>query len=183
MWIRAAPEVVAPLTNLVRPPTSGIRLQSRHDVHAALRDQPLVGAVGAGFVLALGVSIAYAVLTILGSVMLSASRRTRDAAILRTLGLNGGQQTRLTIFEHAPPIALALPVGLALGIGVAFAVAPAVDLGALSGSRGTIPLAVDWVALVMLSAGLAAIALIAVIIGTWLSRRAAIINALRISSD
>ncbi len=183
MWIRAAPEAISPLTDLLRPDTSGIRLQSRYDHYDTLRNQPLVGVVGAGFAVALGISIAYAVLTILGSVMLSASRRTRDAAILRTLGLDGGQQTRLTIFEHAPPIVMALPVGLALGIGVALAVAPAVDLGTLSGSRGSIPLSVDWVTLTVVSAALAAIALIAVIIGTWLSRRAAIINALRITSD
>jgi len=78
---------------------------------------------------------------------------------------------------------VALPVGIALGIGVALAVAPALGLGAFSGSRGAITLVIDWAALAALSAALSAVALFAVVIGTVLSRRVAIINALRIASD
>jgi putative ABC transport system permease protein len=183
MWIRVQPDAVAALSERTGADAGAIRLTSRYDVYAALRDEPLVGAVGAGFASALGVSLAYAVLTILGAVLLSAGRRTRDVAILRTLGLNGRQATRLTMVEHAPPILVALPLGLALGIGVAFAVAPALSLGALSGSSGAIPLAIDWVALAALSAALSAVALAAVVVGTWLSRRATIINALRITNE
>jgi putative ABC transport system permease protein len=183
MWIGALPEAAAPLSELSGPGDDTVRLTSRYEQYAALRDEPLVGAVGAGFALVLAVSLAYAVLTIMGAVFLSAGRRTRDVAILRTLGLNARQATRLTMIEHAPPILVALPVGVALGIGVAFAVAPALGLGALSGSSGAIPLVVDWVSLAALSAALSAVALLAVVVGTVLSRRVAIINALRITSD
>jgi putative ABC transport system permease protein len=116
-------------------------------------------------------------------VLLAASQRTRDLAILRTLGLNSRQQTRLTMVEHVPPILVALPMGLALGIGVAVAVTPALGLGALSGSPGAVPLVVDWVSMIALSAALAVLSLVAVVIGSWLSRRAAIVNALRITSE
>jgi putative ABC transport system permease protein len=158
-------------------------LSSRYGAYASLRDEPLVGALGVGFTVALGSSIAYAVLTILGAVILSAGRRTRDGAILRTLGLSGAQQTRLTMTEHVPPIVLALPLGLALGIVIAVAVAPALGLGALSGSSGSVPLVTDWTALAVLSTLLALVALVAIVLGTWLSRRATIVNALRITSD
>ncbi len=183
MWIRATPEGATALVNRATEAESELRVVSRYDEYEGLRDEPLVYAVGAGFVLALAISVAYAVLTILGALILSAARRTRDVAILRTLGMNRGQQTRLTLLEHAPPIVVALPVGLVLGIGVALAVTPALNLGALAGSRGAIPVTVDWIPLIVVAAALAIVALAAVLIGTWLSRRSAIVNALRTSSD
>ena len=185
MWIRVPAEAVAALNERIGADagTGVINLVSRYDAYAALRDEPLVGAVGAGFALAFGISVAYAVLTILGAVILAVGRRTRDIAVLRTLGLNGRQATRLTMVEHAPPILVALLPGLALGIGVALAVAPALGLGAFSGSSGEVPLVIDWVALAALSAALATLALAAVVIASWLARRAAIMNALRITNE
>lgn len=183
MWVRASPEAAQALAEVAGADHREIRLFSRYDEYAALRDEPLAGAVGSGFELALGVSVVYAVLTILGALILSAARRTRDIAILRTLGLNRGQQTLLTMLEHAPPILVALPVGLALGIGVALAVAPGLNLGALAASQGAIPVTIAWVPLATVSVALALVNLMAVAIGTWLSRRAAILNALRLSSD
>ncbi len=183
MWIRVPAEGVGALSERISADAGAINLVSRYDAYTALRNEPLVGAVGAGFALAFGVAIAYAVLTILGAVILSVGRRTRDLAVLRTLGLNGRDATRLTMVEHAPPILVALLPGLALGIGIALAVAPALGLGAFSGSTGDVPLAIDWVALVALSAGLAALALTAVLIASGVSRRTAILNALRITSD
>jgi putative ABC transport system permease protein len=183
MWVRVPVEGATQISERASAEGLDIRLTSRYDDYAALRDEPLAGAVGKGFLLALGVSVAYAVLTILGALIQSATRRTRDVAILRTLGLNRGQQTRLTMLEHAPPILVALPVGLALGIGVAYAVTPALNLAALAGSQGAIPVRIDWLPLSTVSLALAIVALAAVVLGTWLSRRAAIVNALRLSSD
>lgn len=183
MWISAPEDAAAALAEGNSPFAADIQVVSRYAEYAALRNQPLLGAVGAGFNLAFSVSVAYAVLTILGAVLLSASLRTRDLAILRTLGLSSHQQTRLTMVEHVPPILVALPMGLVLGIGVAIAVAPALGLGALSGSSGDVPLVVDWASLAALSAALVALSLFAIVVGSWLSRRAAIVNALRITSD
>jgi putative ABC transport system permease protein len=183
MWVRVPASAVAGLKQQVGADAGGIQLTSRYDADAALRDEPLVGIVSAGFGVALAVSVAFAILTILGAVILSAARRTRDVAILRTLGLNGRQQTRLTMLEHAPPILLSLPVGMLLGVGVALVVSPALGLGALSGSSGGVSLVVDWLVLATLSVALSVVGLAAVVAGSWLSRRAAIINALQITSD
>lgn len=183
LWMRAPADVLPALRAHPAAEAGGVTITSRYDAYAALRDQPVVGAVGAAFALAFAVSVAYAVLTILGSVMLSAARRTRDLAILRTLGLSRREATRLTLLEHAPPLLIALPLGIALGIGVAVAVAPALNLGALSGSSGEIPLIVDWPALAVVSLGLALLAVAAVVLGAWLARREAITNALRMASD
>lgn len=183
IWARASMAGAEALAELGSVDQGEIRVVSRYAEYSELRNEPLVGAVGNGFLAALGVSVAYAVLTILGALILSASRRTRDVAILRTLGLSRGQQTRLTLLEHAPPILVALPVGIALGIGVALAVTPALNLGALAGSQGPIAVTINWATLAAVSVALAVVALAAVIVGTWLSRRAAVLNALRISSD
>jgi putative ABC transport system permease protein len=183
MWIRVPADAVGALNEWISADAGAINLVSRYDAYAALRDEPLVGAVGAGFALAFGVSVAYAVLTILGAVILAVGRRTRDLAVLRTLGLDGRQATRLTMVEHAPSIVVALLPGVALGIGVALAVAPALGLAAFSGSSGDVPLAIDWVALAALSAALATVALAAVVIGSRLSRRTGIMNALRLTNE
>jgi putative ABC transport system permease protein len=183
MWIRAPADVVPTLRAHPAAEAGDIEVASRHDVYAALRNQPVVGAVGVAFSLAFAVSVAYAVLTILGSVILSAGGRTRDLAILRTLGLSRREGTRLTLLEHLPPLLICLPVGVALGIGVALAVAPALDLGALSGSSGDIPLVIDWPALASVSIALAILAVAAVVLGGWLARRETISNALRLASD
>jgi putative ABC transport system permease protein len=117
------------------------------------------------------------------AVVLSTSQRTRDLAILRTLGLHRRQQTRLSMVEHVPPILVALPMGVLLGVAVAVAVAPALGLGAMSGSAGNVPLVIDWMLLITLSIGLLLLALVAVAVGSWLARRAAIVNGLRVTSD
>lgn len=183
MWVRVPQEAVAAVNEQISAEADAIELASRYAAYDELRDAPLTRAVSTGFALAFGVSVAFAVLTILDAVLLSVGRRIRDDAVLRTLGLDGRQQTRLTMVEHAPPILLALLPGLALGIGVAYAVAPGLGLSALAGSSGDVPLIIDWVALATLSAALAALALSAVMVGSWLSRRTAIMNALRIASD
>src|SRR5687768_17100178 len=165
IWVRVPEEAMAALAERTGAGVDEVVLSSRYGAYASFRDEPLVGALGVGFTVALGISIAYAVLTILGAVILSAGRRTRDGAILRTLGLSGGQQSRLTMTEHVPPIVLALPLGLVLGIGIAVAVAPALGLGALSGSSGSVPLVTDWTALALLSTMLAVVALVAIVLG------------------
>ena len=55
----------------------------------------------------------------IGALTLSAARRRREEALLRTLGLSGGQPLWLTVVEHAPSVLLAVLPGLALGIGIA----------------------------------------------------------------
>jgi putative ABC transport system permease protein len=183
LWIRAPETTASALRDVSGGTAPGVEVVSRYEENVRLRNQPLLGAVGAGFLVAFVISVAYAVVTILFAVILSIGMRSRDMAILRTLGLHGRQQTRLTMIEYVPPILVALPMGILLGIAVASAVSPALGLGALSGSAGEVPLVIDWAALITLSIGLLLLALVAVGAGSWLARREAIINALRLTSD
>ena len=108
-----------------------------------LHDAPLAAAIPLGYSLALIVAAVYMALTIIGSLVLSAARRTRDLAYLRTLGVTGRQALALTIMEHAPPVLLAVIPGVALGIGVAILCEPGLGLATFVGTDGA-PLFVDW---------------------------------------
>jgi putative ABC transport system permease protein len=120
------------------------------------------------------------VLAVIGAMILSASRRTQDLAYLRTLGVTGAQSLGLTIVENAPAVLLAVLPGVALGIAIAIVLEPGLGLGTFVGSGG-VPLFVDWVALGLLVIGLILVVALAVGIGTWLARRARVVNVLRAS--
>jgi putative ABC transport system permease protein len=122
-------------------------------------------------------------LTIIGALVLSAARRTRDLAYLRALGVTAPQALALTIVEHGPPVLLALIPGVALGIGVAILVEPGLGLATFVGTSAGVPLFVDWAALALIVAALIGVVAVAVAAGTWVSRRARVVDALRIGDD
>jgi putative ABC transport system permease protein len=140
-------------------------------------------AVVGGYGLAVVIAAAYLALTIIGALILSAARRTRDLAYLRTLGVSGGQSLGLTVMEHAPPVVLALVPGVLLGIVVASLTLPSLGLGTFAGASGALPMFVDVRSLVVLIAALVGVVAVAVTVGTWLSRRARLVNALRMNED
>ena len=159
------------------------RIVSRYRAYAALHDAPLGALVANGFRLALVIAACYMALTIIGALVLSAARRSRDLAYLRTLGVSARQALALTIVEHAPPVVLALVPGVALGVGVAILCAPGLGLDTFVGISGDVPLFFDWPALALLVVALIGVAAAAVMAGTWLSRRARLVDALRIGED
>ncbi len=182
LWLRAPASVAPALATAIADVHESARVVSRHDAYAALHDAPLGAAVADGFGLALGVAAVYMALTILGALVLSAARRTQDLAYLRTLGISTSQSVALTVVEHAPPVLLALIPGLALGVGVAFLVGPALGLATFVGASG-VPLYVDWPTLALLVAGLILVVAGSVTVGTWLARRARLVDALRMGDD
>lgn len=182
MWLRAPREAAARLAANFPEAAGAARILSRYDAYAALHDAPLVAAISNGYALALLVAAGYMALAIIGAVVLSAARRTQDLAYLRTLGVSVPQALALTIVEHGPPVLLALVPGVALGIGVAFLIAPGLGLEPFVGMSG-LPLFVDWSTVAVMGAALVGVVAVAVIAGTWLSRRARLVDALRIGED
>jgi putative ABC transport system permease protein len=182
MWVRAPGDVAGRLAASVAEAGSA-RLVSRYDAYAALHDAPFGAVVAAGYGLALLIAAIYMALTIIGAMVLSAAQRTRDLAYLRTLGVSAPQALALTITEHAPPILLALVPGVALGIGVAILCEPGLGLATFVGPSGDVPLVLDWPALALLIVALIGVMAAAIAAGTWLSRRARLVDALRIGED
>ncbi len=182
MWLRAPRSVAADLATAVAGAVISARIVSRYDAYGSLHDAPLGTATATGYELALGVAALYMALAIMGSVVLSAARRTQDLAYLRTLGVTTTQALALTIMEHAPPVLLALIPGVALGIGVAFLLEPGLGLATFVGTSG-LPLYVDPGALALMVAALLGVVAAGVTAGTWLSRRTRLVDALRIGED
>ncbi|HEX6656135.1 MAG TPA: hypothetical protein VF153_08000, partial [Candidatus Limnocylindria bacterium] len=94
----------------------------------------------------------------------------------------GAQALELTVMEHAPAVLLAVVPGIALGIGVALLLEPSLGLSTFVGAGGVQPF-VDWPALALLSAILLGVVAVAILGGTWLSRRARLVNALRVGEE
>ncbi len=183
LWLRGPVDIAEPVAAAIAGAAGDARIVSRHGAYGALRGNSMGQAVIAGYGLAVVVAAIYMALTIIGALILSAARRTRDLAYLRTLGVSAPQSLALTVMEHAPPVLLALVPGVALGIGIAVLVLPSLGLGAFAGTSGPVPVFVDAVALAVLMAGLVGVVAAAVLAGTWLSRRARLVNALRMGED
>jgi putative ABC transport system permease protein len=169
------------LRTAVRGQSVTARVASRHARYAEMHDAPLAAAIATGFRISLGVAAAYTALTIVAAVALTAGRRSRDLAYLRTLGFNGRQALGLIIVEHAPPVAFALAAGVALGLGVAWMIEPGLGLASFIGPDASVDLQVDWLQIGLVGAGLVAVVSVAVLASTWLARRVEIGHVLRLA--
>lgn len=178
-WVRGGDGVGAALDAAVDANHGNARVITRSAVYAGLHDAPLVRALSIGYALAVVLAAAYMAFTIIGSMVLSAARRTRDHAFLRTLGVSSAQRMGLTLMEHAPPVLLGLLPGVALGVAIAILVEPGLGLVTFAGGR-PVPLAIDWPGLGVIVAALVATVVIAVAGGSWLASRARVADALRI---
>ncbi|HEX6139122.1 MAG TPA: FtsX-like permease family protein, partial [Candidatus Limnocylindria bacterium] len=183
LLVRGPAAIGDELSRTVTGQLSALGVTSRHAAYDALRGQPLVAVVSTGFLAALLAAAVYLALAVLASLTLSAARRTRDLAFLRTLGVSSMQSVALTLMEHAPPVLLALVPGVALGVGVAYLLGPSLGLASFAGAAGGIGLSVDWASVALLAAGLLGVVGLAVGISSWAARRAGTMDALRIGDD
>jgi putative ABC transport system permease protein len=180
-FVRGPAEIEEALRTTVRQQSVRSRLLSRHAGYAAMHDAPLSAAIASGFRLALGVAAAYTALTIVAAVTLTAGRRSRDLAYLRTLGVTARQAFGLILVEHGPPVAFALAAGVGLGLGVAWLIEPGLGLGRFIGPEATVALQVDWQSIALVSAGLVAVVAVTVAGSTWLARRTDLGQILRLT--
>ena len=183
VFARGPAEIEGALATTFREQSSSVRVVSRHARYRAMLEAPLVAAIGSGFRLTMLVSAAYTAIAVVAALTLSADRRRRELALLRTLGMSGRQSLGLTVVEHGPSILLAVLPGLALGIGIAFLLGPGMGLAAFAGGQPTLELRVDWQAVGLVSAGLVAVVALAVGLGTLAARRARAADALRFGDD
>lgn len=182
MWVRAPESAAGALVAAMAATGGEAHMVSRYGTYHVLHDAPLGAAIPLGYLLALIIAAVYMAFTIIGSLVLSAARRTRDLAYLRTLGVSGAQALALTVMEHAPPVLIAIIPGVALGIGIAFLCQPGLGLATFVGTADA-PLFIDWPALLIMVSALVGVVAAAVMTGTWLSRRAVLADALRIGDD
>ncbi|HEX5148322.1 MAG TPA: FtsX-like permease family protein [Candidatus Limnocylindrales bacterium] len=179
LWLRAGDDAAAQLADAVAAAPGLTRIVSRYEALAAHTAAPFSGAVVVGYWLAFAIAAAYMAFTVIGALVLSAERRTRDLTYLRPLGFTARQALGLAFMEHGPLLLLAVVPGIAFGLGVAILCIPGLGLATFVGSVGDVPVFVDWPALAVLAGGLLAATAAAVAGGTWLAGWAQLRDSLR----
>jgi putative ABC transport system permease protein len=181
--VRATSASDAPIRATLPAERGGPVLVSRYERYAQMHDAPLVAAVTSGFVLALGVALAYAALAVVAVVVLHAQRRSREVAFLRTLGMTDRQLAGLTVVEQGLPVILALAVGVALGLGLAWLLEPGIELDAFSSPGALVTLQVDWPSVAVIAVSIVGVVVLAVALSSWFARRLDLGHALRIGEE
>jgi putative ABC transport system permease protein len=179
IWLRGPAGLAGPLAAAMASSSGTPTVVSRRAVQASLGEGSLAAVVSSGYGLAMVLAASYMAFAFVGAMVLSAPRRARDLAYLRALGVSGSGAVALTLIEHGLTVLMALVPGTALGVGLALLLEPALGLERFGGV-GTAAPTIDWLALAAMLAALAGLSLVALIGGTWLSRQAPLMDALRI---
>jgi putative ABC transport system permease protein len=183
LYVRGAPEAIAPLREAATVYGSQLHIEAREEHRARLRDSPLMQAVSQGFVLALAVALGYAALALAAALTLSLAARRRQLALLRTLGLHGRHVAGLVLLEHTPMVLLALAGGVLLGLGIGVLITPDLGLQAFMGPTGDVRLHVDPLPVVLLGVAPIAVVMAAVLAATWLVQRADLARTVRMTEQ
>jgi len=181
LWVRGSAGAGPQITALVErdaPPST--ELLSRDAWYVGLRSEPLIQVIADGFRLAFGLAVAYAAMSIITALTMTAARRGEDLAFLRTLGLSPRQSAGLVIVEHGVPILLSLIPGLATGIAIALLLESTLGLDAFLGGTTRYRVVLDWSGVAVVAGVLVAVVAVAIAASTWLARRVSLSEALRV---
>lgn len=159
------------------------RLTSRYSVLDSVARDPFVEWSALALRVVFVFAVALAVIAAVSSLALTTSTRKRDYGYLRTVGLDTGQATSMTIVEQLPAVVLGAVAGIVIGIGSALLLGPAIDLGAFTGDVLATPITVDWVAVGILAVSLIGAMTAAVVISVLITRRANLGRILRVGEE
>ena len=183
LYLRAPASSRGELASTLAAQSGSTTLVSRAAEYNAIHDAPLISGVASGFRVAMGMSAAYSMLTVVVALALTASARARDLAFLRTLGLSERQSIGLAAFELTPPVVVALVSGIGLGVLIARLIEPGINLTAFTGPGVPTPIVIDWLAIGLLSLGLIVLVALAVWSVGAVARRANLGSALRLGDE
>jgi hypothetical protein len=178
---QAAPQLAAALA---APPFSGSAVLTAADRAQTLgRDPVAVGILGA---LALGFVAAalFAIVGLVVSAAVSARQRQSEFAVLRALGLSGGQLSRWLWLENGSVVAISVVGGTALGLLIGWLVLPFVTVT----QQGTAPVPaviveIPWERIAILDVSGALVLAVAVATIGSLLRRRGVGSTLRMGDD
>ncbi len=183
MYIRAPASAKKAINDSINAQYAPVTLASRVDQYAKVHDSPLISGAARGFEIGIALSAAYSALAVIIALALTSRGRVRDLTYLRTLGLTSRQVLTLTVTEQAPPVILALVLGTGLGIAVTRLIKPGLDLTAFTGPNVPVPLAVDWLTIILLILGIVVAVAIAIAIVSASARRANVSGVLRMGDE
>ena len=179
VFLSAPPSARDSMLATLSPLGTSVRLESRADEAAALRDQPVNRSVVFVVLAAAAIGAVYAALALVVGLALAGSARSIEVTHLRMLGLARRDATALIILEHGPAVGLALLAGAVLGLALFSVLDNALGFGVLLGTSLQIPL---WFEPGPLALGVvmsAAVAALAIGIASLLQSRAAAADAIR----
>ena len=157
----------------------GAEIESRAAVVRDLRASPLVENVFRGFRAAIVLAALYGVVAVALMALIAARSRSRDLALVRTMGASPRDALVLAAVELAPLVLIALALGIGLGIAIPYLLAPGLDLAFFTGT-GSTSIVTPWLAPAALAAGLLVLVAATVLIVGIRARRAGLGPVLRI---
>jgi putative ABC transport system permease protein len=163
----------------VQEDAPGARIASRAAVVSSLRASPLVENVFRGFRAAIVLAALYAAVAVGLMALIAARSRSRDLALVRTMGASPRDALTLAAVELTPLLVISLLLGIGLGIAIPHLIAPGLDLAFFTGT-GSNPIVIPWLAPAVAAAGLLALVALTVLAVGARTRRAGLDRVLRI---
>jgi len=155
------------------------QISSRDAVVRSLRASPLVENVFRGFRAAIVLAALYAAVAVALMALIAGRSRSRDLALIRTMGASPRDALVLAAVELAPLVVTALVLGIGLGIAIPYLIEPGLDLAFFTGT-GSNSIVIPWTAPTAAAAGLLALVVATVVVAGVRARRAGLDRVLRI---
>jgi putative ABC transport system permease protein len=177
LYIRGVSE--SAVREAVEDAVPGAAEESRAQVVSDLRASPLVENVFRGFRAAIVLAGLYAAVTVGLLALIAARSRSRDLALVRTMGASPRDALVLAGVELTPLVGIALALGIGLGIAIPYLIEPGLDLAFFTGT-GSTSIVIPWLTLAAFAAGLLLLVAATVLVVGARARRAGLDRVLRI---
>ena len=148
----------ATLTALANEMVPTAATTSRSELLGQLAGAPVQRGAFLLFALALVVAAGLGLAVMLLQLALGAADREANLARLATMGLGGGQRTRLVLLEVLPAVVAAAIAAVAAALVLPRIVAPVINLSVFTGSSAGVPLVPDVASVALPIAGLIVVA-------------------------
>jgi putative ABC transport system permease protein len=163
----------------VQDTVPGAEVESRAEVVSDLRASPLVENAFRGFRAAIVLAALYAAVAVGLLALIAARSRSRDLALVRTMGASPRDALVLAAVELTPLVVIALALGIGLGIAIPYLIEPGLDLAFFTGT-GSTSVVVPWLTLAAFTAGLLVLVAATVVVVGARARRTGLDRVLRI---
>lgn len=161
-------------------PTSVLSFRTPDQAAEALRAAPTIAGMREVLMAVTALGVVLVALAVIVTAVAGSRARNRLLAVLRLLGLDGRQVTRLAAWEQTPPALTAVVVGGGFGIVLAALVGGVVDLRAFTGDVVRPELAVEAWPVAQVVGGFLAVIAVAIAIAAVLARRSSAATLMRV---
>lgn len=177
LYLRGVSE--ADVRKAVAEEAPAAEISSRAGSVRQLRASPLVENVFRGFRATIVLAAVFALVAVALMGLIAARSRSRDLALVRTMGASQRESLVLAAAELTPLIVTALIVGVALGAAIPHLIAPGLDLAFFTGNSSS-SVVVPWRVPALLAGGMLLLVTAAVVIVGIRTRRTRLDRVLRI---